>query len=143
MIDKPEPAAIDSGVEHEAADIVPKPDPHASLCSFAELFQQLPVPCVETTRVGVIRRVNDEAARLFNVPRAFLIAKPLVHFVARGDCKVFRTAVERVGDGKPLDRITVRFRPRHGPPVAPAKLSGRCLSGIFPPTIVWVVDPMT
>jgi hypothetical protein len=107
-----------------------------SYCNYLSAF---PVACVETSLSGVVQMSNDDAAQLLNVASACLFNKPLVHFVARGDCNIFRAAVECVGGGKPLDRVVVRFRPRRGPAVARIALSGRRLDRLKPRRIVWVL----
>jgi hypothetical protein len=107
-----------------------------SYCNYLSAF---PVACVETSLNGVVQLTNDDAAQLLNVATACLVNKPLVHFVARGDCNIFRAAVECVGGGKPLDRVVVRFRPRRGPAVARIALSGRRLDRLKPRRIVWVL----
>jgi hypothetical protein len=107
-----------------------------SYCNYLSAF---PVACVETSLSGVVQLTNDDAAQLLNVASACLVNKPLVHFVARGDCNIFRAAVECVGGGKELDRVVVRFRPRRGASVARIALSGRRLDRMKPRRIVWVL----
>jgi hypothetical protein len=105
------------------------------------LFRQLPLPCVETTLRGTTQRANAAAAHFFNVQESFLIARPLLHFVARGDCDAFRAAVECVASGKSVDRIALRFRPRGHRPVLRVQLSARQLRGLSrPAAIFWVIE---
>jgi PAS domain-containing protein len=139
MID--ESRVTGSGIDGERAVSSAKPSPLADYESHActELFRCLPIPCVETTLGGVTLRANEEAERLLNVPLRMLIGKPLLYFVARSDCMVFRAAVECVGDGQPLDSVSLRFRPRRGPPIARIQLSGRRLGEVCPQTIVWTM----
>jgi hypothetical protein len=117
-------------------DAPPRLGAQISYCNYLSAF---PVACVETSLNGVVQLTNDDAAELLNVATACLVNKPLVHFVARGDCNIFRAAVECVGGGKELDRVVVRFRPRRGPAVARIALSGRRLDRLKPRRIVWVL----
>jgi PAS domain-containing protein len=128
-------------IDGDRAEMGAKQPHHADYESRActELFRCLPVPCVETTLGGVTLRANEEAERLLNVPLRMLIGKPLLYFVARSDCSVFRAAVECVGEGQPLDSVSLRFRPRRGPPIAHIQLSGRRLGELSPQTIVWTM----
>lgn len=134
------------GDARETTEIVPESEsmPESELNvgvePYVSLFQQLPLPCIETTLRGTMRRANVAAAQFFNVHVSFLIAKPLLHFVARGDCDAFRAAVECVASGKSLDRIALRFRPRRRQPVSRVKLSAQRLRGVSRPTIVWIID---
>ena len=119
---------------------VPESSVHDGAELYVSLFQQLPLPCIETSLRGTMRRANAAAADFFNVHVSFLIAKPLLHFVARGDCDAFRAALECVASGKSLDRIALRFRPRRRRPVSRVRLSARRLWGVSRPTIVWILD---
>jgi hypothetical protein len=87
-----------------------------------------------------VRRANIAAANFFNVDVSFLIARPLLHFVARGDCEAFRAAVECVASGKSVDRIALRFRPRRQQPVVRVQLSARQVRRLSRPAIVWVIE---
>jgi hypothetical protein len=133
-------ARPESGHERETGGIIVESDVDKDADPYVSLFQQLPLPCIETTLRGTMRRANLAAAHFFNVHVSFLIAKPLLHFVARGDCDAFRAAVECVASGKSLDRIALRFRPRRRQPVSRVQLSAQMLRGLSRPTIVWVID---
>jgi PAS domain-containing protein len=130
----------EGGDEREAPGVEPESKLEMGAEPYVSLFQQLPLPCIETTLRGTMRRANVAAANFFNVHVSFLIAKPLLHFVARGDCDAFRAAVECVASGKSLDRIALRFRPRRRQPVSRVKLSAQRLRGVSRPTIVWIID---
>ncbi|MCL2447426.1 MAG: hypothetical protein FWD17_00610 [Polyangiaceae bacterium] len=121
-----------------ACDSAPRVPAHGPISHYNYLFA-FPVACIETSLSGVVQQTNEDAAQLLNVASACLVNKPLVHFVARGDCNIFRAAVECVGCGKALDRVVVRFRPRRGPAVARIALSGRRLDRLKPRRIVWVL----
>lgn len=56
---------------------------------YQELFQLAPEAYVRTDPGGIIREVNEAAARLFNVHQDELVGKPLVLFVAEGGRKRF------------------------------------------------------
>lgn len=92
--------------------------PPPSQETYRRLFQSFPIPCLCSDGRGVVRDVNEAAVRLFNVPIARLVGKPLAHFVARGDTRSFHAFVRDLEAAPdPLDR-PVHFRPRGGRPSA-------------------------
>lgn len=76
-------------------------------------FRACPAVFLTTTR-AIIIDATAEAGEFLNVHVGFLVNKPLLHFVARGDTRRFRTFVN-LGVWEP---IRVQLRPRHGRPRA-------------------------
>jgi PAS domain-containing protein len=62
---------------------------------------------------AVIRDVNRAAWTFFRVDRAALVGKPLLHFVARGDTRMFR---QQTRDLTKVASLVVALRPRGGRP---------------------------
>jgi PAS domain S-box-containing protein len=86
----------------------------AELRRFRDLFDHAPDGYVETDARGVVRIANRTLAAQLNILPRFLEQKPLVSFVARGDCDRFRGLVGRLAEGRAVRAVSVRLRPRQG-----------------------------
>jgi len=78
---------------------------------YRQLFDRALVAYVRTDRKGVVLDANLAAARLLNMPPASFPGRQLLHFVARGDTRIFRALVRRLDDITEHSTI-VQFRPR-------------------------------
>lgn len=79
---------------------------------YAEIFEHAPIARLITDAFGVVREANRTASALFQVDRAFLVAKPLATFVPRDDRREFRERlIEAAGATTPA-RWLMWFQPR-------------------------------
>jgi PAS domain-containing protein len=95
-------------------------------------FRACPTVIFLTTGRGIIVDATDAAAQFLNVPVGLLLDKPLLHFVARGDTKRFRSFVNE-GAREP---ISLRMRARHGP-IHSVRLEVRSEMG----RLIWLAHP--
>ena len=91
---------------------------------YFELFNLAPVGYGLLDLHGVIREVNEAAARLLGEPAARLVGRPLVSFVAAPDRREFRLHMRRVGRGADVVEADVSLAPADGR-VVPVHLSTR------------------
>src|SRR5947207_10922375 len=78
------------------------------------LLDAIPDGLAETDLRGTIRFTNARLAAMLAVAPAFLAERPLIHFVARSDCRIFRGWVDVAARGEPPERAILHLRPRHG-----------------------------
>jgi len=83
----------------------------AELARYRAVFEAAHVGLAETDAHGIVRLANHRLATLLGVLPAFVIGKPLLHFVARGDTRAFRGVVHSLAEGGKLD-VVLRLRPR-------------------------------
>jgi PAS domain-containing protein len=95
-------------------------------------FRACPTVIFLTTGRGIIVDATDAAARFLNVPVDVLRDKPLLHFVARGDTRRFRSFVNE-GAREP---ISIKLRARHGP-MHTVRLEVRSETG----RLIWLAHP--
>ena len=77
----------------------------------AQLFDEMPIACVETDPSGVIRGANREAGRLFNTSGKHLAARLLLHFSE--DREHFGRFLRTLsGDCASRDSLVIRPRER-------------------------------
>jgi hypothetical protein len=114
------------------------PDTRRSHYDFYErVFHAAPVVSFLTDPSSVIVDASDAAASFLNVGRHALRAKPLLHFVARGDTRIFREHVTRpLGDG--IGPFVAALRPRQEKPCV-MTLTARRVSRH--PLFVWIALP--
>lgn len=74
-------------------------------------FRACPSIVFVTTERGIVLDATGAAVDFLNVARDTLHGKPLLHFVARGDTKRFRSFVNEGA----RETITIKLRARHGP----------------------------
>lgn len=80
---------------------------------YVNLFEFAPESYLVTDAFGVIQEANRTAAELFNVPREYLVGKPIVNFVAVEDRRYFRcelTALSRCDRPKELALRLQQYR---------------------------------
>ena len=104
---------------------------------YASLFTEAPHALIVTTRAGIVRDANNAVALALQVPRAFLVGRPLIGFVPRGGCSAFRD-LQRGADSK-VQTATIRLRARHGGGVfvVSAQL---CVSSMG--LLLWALQPV-
>jgi PAS domain S-box-containing protein len=87
---------------------------------YQELFELAPDGYIVTDMYGVIRETNDNAARLLQVRRDFLIGKPLITYVSSHEHIAFRRLLTRLQREQTVLNWESKIQPRHGPcfPVA-------------------------
>jgi PAS domain S-box-containing protein len=74
---------------------------------YQELFQFAPDPMFYTDRAGTIRDANPAATKLLSIEHHFLMGKPLVAFVERGDVTRFRELTNRIANAGPSEMKVV------------------------------------
>jgi PAS domain S-box-containing protein len=82
---------------------------------YQELFDFAPDGYLVTDAAGIIQEANHAAETLLNLPKTFLIGKPLTNFVREEDRGMFRTQLTRLRYGDWLQEYRVIMQPRHGP----------------------------
>ncbi|MBE9182646.1 PAS domain S-box protein [Oculatella sp. LEGE 06141] len=67
---------------------------------YQDLFEFAPDAFIATDSMGVIYQANRAALKLLNIPREFLLGKPLAVFVHETDRQPFRSHLSRLSQGK-------------------------------------------
>lgn len=83
---------------------------------YQDLFNFAPDGYLVTDTSGTIQEANCAAAMLIGVSQDFLVGKPLVVFVAKGDRKIFRTLLTQLTQRQRVQDWEVRLQPRENPP---------------------------
>jgi PAS domain-containing protein len=94
----------------------------------------------ETDATGVVRIANQRLASLLEVAPDFLAGRPLLHFIARGDCRPFRDVIAAASRGE-HEGTVVRFLPRRGATLFAAEVRARAVGPGPRCSIVWTVRP--
>jgi PAS domain S-box-containing protein len=81
---------------------------------YLDLFESGREASVLTSLRAVVREANAASGALLNMPARFLIGKPLIHFVARQDTRLFRDKIRELEARPSNDNFELRLRPRHG-----------------------------
>jgi PAS domain S-box-containing protein len=114
---------------------------------YRDLFDAAPDPYFVTDSNGVIREANFAAGALLHVEPQFLVGKPLIHFVARGDTRAFRDAISTMSaspEKAKIEHLEVRLRPRDKAPVFYAWLTATPIfSRQRAPSFRWIARDMT
>ncbi|MBW4487628.1 MAG: PAS domain-containing protein [Trichocoleus desertorum ATA4-8-CV12] len=84
---------------------------------YQELFEFAPDGYIVTDAYGQIQEVNQAAIALLNLPKAFLIGKPLVIFVDDPERKTFRLQLLRLHQEHWSQELEIRLKPRQAPPL--------------------------
>ncbi len=79
---------------------------------YQELFEFAPDAYFVTTLTGNIQEANFAAAELFNVPRHYLLGKPLILFVPEEDREMFRNQLRQLYVLKTTKTWEIRLQPR-------------------------------
>ena len=87
---------------------------------------------------AVIIEANRAASLFLNVPVRALVAKPILHFVARGDVREFRRRVNN-NRSETIGPLPVKLRPRKGHP-QPMTMTAASLG--IRDRFVWVALPV-
>jgi hypothetical protein len=106
------------------ADAIGKKAQAAPTASQAVLFR--------TTAEGIILEATAPAASLLSVSVAFLRGRPLLHFIARGDTRRFRSLIR---EGIPVASVFVTLRARRGGPHAVPMRIERAADHVL-----WILD---
>jgi PAS domain S-box-containing protein len=105
---------------------------------YRDLFELAPDAFLETDPQGLILAANEAAARLFNLPLPFLVAKPLPVLVSDTDRAGFRAELVRLVARSGVSRYVLRVRCRKQGEIsvvaAVAKLPGPASKGF---NFVW------
>jgi PAS domain S-box-containing protein len=113
----------------------------AELARYRAVFEAAHVGLAETDAHGLVRLANSRLATLLGVLPAFVIGKPLLHFVARGDTRVFRGVVRSLAEGGELD-VVLRLRPRDRGTPFYAAVRARAARGGPAMYLVWSVQAL-
>ena len=116
-------------------------EPSDDLTRMRELFDGAADGMVATDPRGVVRLANARLARLLQVPVPFVVGKPFIHFVARGDCNAFRKALAALARADGHDVVALRLRARHGGSTFPAEARARVGPDGGQRQIVWTIRP--
>lgn len=84
---------------------------------YNSLYLTLPIACLVTDPNGLILEANEAIAHLLNMPRSYLIGKPLALYVAESDLRDFRTALNQLSCAT-TQTWEFQLVPRNGAPVA-------------------------
>jgi PAS domain S-box-containing protein len=83
---------------------------------FQDLFEYAPDGYIVTDLYGVIREANNYAAKLLRLRRDFLIGKPLIVCISRGEHVAFFRLLTRLQRGEAVMNWEARIQPRDAPP---------------------------
>jgi two-component system cell cycle sensor histidine kinase/response regulator CckA len=83
---------------------------------YQELFDFAPDGYLVTDAAGIIQEANRAVAALLAVPQSWLLGKPLVAFVAQGECWGFHTHLSRLRQQEGVQNWEVHLKPRRGIP---------------------------
>lgn len=79
---------------------------------YQELFDLASDGYLETDVKGVIQEVNHTASTLLNVPREWLIGKPMAVFILQADRQNFYNLLTRLQQGEQVTSVELRLQPR-------------------------------
>src|SRR6476646_4601069 len=82
---------------------------------YQDLFEFAPDSYIVTDVNGKIQEFNQAAIALLNVPREFLLDKPLAIFVDRLERSTFRLQLLRLQQGYGVQELEIRLQPRKAP----------------------------
>jgi PAS domain S-box-containing protein len=82
---------------------------------FQELFEFAPDGYIVTDVYGVIREANNNAAKLLQLRRDFLVGKPLILYISKGEHVAFRRLLTRLQRRESVLNWETRIQPRDGP----------------------------
>jgi PAS domain S-box-containing protein len=87
---------------------------------YQELFELAPDGYLVTDMYGIIKEVNENAARLMGRRRDFIIGKPVIVYVANGEHVAFRRLLARLQREQSISNWETKIQLRDGPsfPVA-------------------------
>jgi PAS domain S-box-containing protein len=87
---------------------------------FQDLFEFAPDGYIVTDNYGIIREANNNAAKLLRVRRDFLVGKPMIVCISKGEHVAFRRLLTRLQREEFVPHWEARIQPRDGPsfPVA-------------------------
>jgi PAS domain-containing protein len=105
------------------------------------VFDAVPLGLASTDLRGNMHEANAELGALLAVHPQFLRGKPLIHFVARSDCRAFRDLLDKVARGADPSPVVLSLRPRHGGRPFPAELRPRNARIGATRVLVWSVLP--
>lgn len=100
-------------------------------------FEDIPLVCIVTDPQGRILDANRVAQLFLNVQPAVLRRKPLLHFVARRDARLFRQRLHDLKEGA-LEPLIVQLRSRRGA-ACPMHLLIEHVAGR--PDLLWTASP--
>jgi PAS domain S-box-containing protein len=111
----------------------------AALAQHRRLIEEGPDGYLVTDPQGVIREANIAAAEMLQLPRRFLVGKPLSAFVVEGDLRAFRWRLNNVRTQQ-RGEWPLRLRPRHGQPfIAGLALGAMETPGEPVPNLRWFI----
>lgn len=82
---------------------------------YQELFEFAPDSYIVTDANGQIQEVNQAAIALLNLPRTFLVGKPLAIFVDERERTTFRSKLLRLQQEHWSQELEIRLQPRKAP----------------------------
>lgn len=111
---------------------------------YQDLFNFAPDGYLVTDTTGTIQEANCTAAMLLGVSQSFLVGKPLVVFVAKGDRKIFRTLLTRLIQRQQVQNWEVCLQPRENPPFHTALTVATVLNPQGKPVALrWLIRDIT
>jgi PAS domain-containing protein len=115
--------------------------PHVAAPSDPDLYRDsfyaVPLVSFLTDGRAIIVDASRTAAAFLNVATSALLMKPLLHFIARGDTRAFRTLIREIGTDQ-IGPFVARLRPRHGTPRA-MTMTARSVGGRS--NLIWIALP--
>ena len=83
---------------------------------YQNLFEFAPDAYLVTTPEGIIREANRAAEELFDMPKRFLIGKPLISYIEKDHHKAFRMTLFGMIDAESVQSLELRLQPRDQKP---------------------------
>ncbi|BAZ50549.1 putative transcriptional regulator, Crp/Fnr family protein [Nostoc sp. NIES-4103] len=81
---------------------------------YQDLFEFAPDGYLVTNAEGIIREANVSAAKLFNVPKQFLVGKPMIQFIRLEDRQCFRNEINNLSRADRVRELVLRLHQLNG-----------------------------
>lgn len=83
---------------------------------YQDLFEFAPDGYLVTNAGGIIREANLSAAKLFNVPKQFLVGKPMTQFIRLEDRQCFHDEINQLSVADRVRELVLRLHQINGEP---------------------------
>lgn len=110
---------------------------------YQELFELAPDGYLVTDHYGMIREANNNGAKLLRVRRDFLVGKPLIVCISKGEHVAFRRLLTRLHRGERVLNWEARVQPRDGPSFPVAMTISPVRSGDPTAGLRWILRDIT
>jgi PAS domain S-box-containing protein len=110
---------------------------------FRDLFEFAPDGYIVTDNYGIIREANNNGAKLLRVRRDFLVGKPMIVCISKGEHVAFRRLLTRLQREESVLHWEARIQPRDGPSFPVAMTISRTRSGGPAAGLRWILRDLT